>query len=306
VLGKGGAGKSTVAAAMALAATYAGKRALVVEVAGQHHLSRLFRTASVADDRETELAPGLFGISVDAERATEEYLSGQLKIRPLVEILTRSRAFHTFAAAAPGLPELVTVGKIWSMAIALDEATGRPVWDTVVVDCPATGHGIALLETAGNVADLAANGPIREQASRIQEVVSHPAATGIVIVALPEELAVAEAVEAAETLHAHGLPVAATVLNGVHPTRFAPGDAPALEAVARDGGAPTVRAAARSALVHLDHQRTDAAYRDRLAAGARVPVIDLPRIVRRRMDLPALQGLAHVLAAATATPAARA
>ena len=90
--------------------------------------------------------------------ATEEYLAGQLKIRPLVELLTRSKAFHTFAAAAPGLPELVTVGKIWSLAIALD-AAGAPVWDTVIVDCPATGHGVALLETAGNVEELAAGGP---------------------------------------------------------------------------------------------------------------------------------------------------
>lgn len=296
VLGKGGAGKSTVAAAMGVAAARAGGRALVVEVSGQHRLSRLFRAVGVADHGETELAPGLFGISIDAESATEEYLAGQLKIRPLVEILTRSRAFHTFAAAAPGLPELVTVGKIWSMAIALDEQTGRPVWDTVIVNCPATGHGIALLETAGNVADLTASGPIRDQAARIQEVVSHPAATGIVIVALPEELAIAEAVEAATILRGHGLPVAATVLNGVRPIRFADDDAPALQTVA--SGAPPgdpVGDAARAALSHLAHQHGDAVYRARLAAEAGVPVIDLPRLVRRRMDLGALEVLADAL-----------
>jgi anion-transporting ArsA/GET3 family ATPase len=290
---------------MALAAARGGRRALVVEVAGQHRLSRLFRTVGVADDRETELAPGLFGISIDAERATEEYLSGQLKIRPLVEVLTRSRAFHTFAAAAPGLPELVTVGKIWSLAIALGD-DGAPVWDTVVVDCPATGHGIALLETAGNVADLAANGPIREQAARIQEVVSHPAATGIVIVALPEELAVAEALEASATLRGHGLPVAATVLNGVHPLRFADDEAPALEAVAQGDPDRRVRAAARAALRHLAHQRSDAAYRDRLAREAGVPVIDLPRMVRRRMDVAALETLADALSASPPATAATA
>jgi anion-transporting ArsA/GET3 family ATPase len=293
VLGKGGAGKSTVAAAMGLAAARSGGRALVVEVAGQHRLSRVFRSASVDDDSETELAPGLFGISIDAERATEEYLSGQLKIRPLVEILTRSRAFHTFAAAAPGLPELVTVGKIWSLAIALDDRTGDPVWDAVIVDCPATGHGIALLETAGNVADLAATGPIRDQAARIQEVVSHPAATGIVIVALPEELAVSEAIEAAATLTGHGLPVAAAVLNGVHRDRFTDGDAPALEALAAGAGEPPVRGAARGALRHLDHQRGDATYRGRLAAETGLPVIELPRLVRRGVDLEALGTLAE-------------
>lgn len=295
MLGKGGVGKSTVAAAMGLAAARSGGRALVVEVSGQSHLSRLFRSAEVGHEREAELAPGLWGVTVDAERATEEYLAGQLKVRPLVEILTRSKAFHTFAAAAPGLAELVTVGKIWSMAIALDPA-GTPVWDAVIVDCPATGHGIALLETAGNVADLAAEGPIRDQATRIQEVVSHPAATGIAIVALPEELAVSEAVEAATILRGHGLPVAAAVLNGVHPRRFSDDEGPVLERVASETDGP-VGGAARAAATHLGHQRTDAEYRARLAEGCGVPVIDLPRLVRRRMDLAAVQELAARLGA---------
>lgn len=287
-------GKSTVAAAFGLAAARAGRRALVVEVSGQHQLSRLFRSAEVAHDHERELVPGLFGISIDAERATEEYLAGQLKVRPLVELLTRSRAFHNFAAAAPGLPELVTVGKIWSMAIALDEGTGRPVWDTVIVDCPATGHGIALLETAGNVEELAAGGPIRDQAARIHEVVTHPAATGVVIVALPEELAVTEAIEAATSLTEHGLPMAAAVLNGVRPPRFAATDEPALTAVASSADGP-VAGAARAALEYLEHQQADAAYRDRLAAESRLPVIELPHIVGRRLDLAALETLADAL-----------
>lgn len=305
VLGKGGVGKSTVAAAMGLAAARSGARALLVEVAGQHSVSSLFRAGGVEEERETELAPGLFGISVDPERATEEYLSRQLKVRPLVEVLTRSRAFHTFTAAAPGLPELVTVGKIWSMAIDLDAATGRPVWDTVIVDCPATGHGIALLETAGNVAEMASAGPVHDQAARIQEVVSHPAATGIVIVALPEELAVTEAIEAATTLGGQGLPLAATVLNGVRPARFGDDDLPALTALAGAGAGPPAEGA-RAALRHLEHQRSDAAYRDRLAQGTGLPVIELPRLVRRRIDLEAVGELAGALADGVRDPAGRA
>jgi len=295
VLGKGGVGKSTVAAALGLATARSGGRALVVEVAGQHRLSQLFSAGRVSEETATELRPGLFGISIDAERATEEYLAGQLKIRPLVELLTHSKAFHTFAAAAPGLPELVTIGKIWSLAIALREDGGAPVWDTVTVDCPATGHGIALLETAGNIEELAAGGPIRDQAARIQEVVSHPAATGIVIVARPHELAVAEAIEATQTMRGHGLPVAAAVLNGVHPERFSTDDAPALAAVAEDPG--PLGEAARAGLRHLERQEDDDAYRARLVAETGLPVIDLPRLVRPRIDLPALELLADALAA---------
>jgi hypothetical protein len=90
--------------------------------------------------------------------------------------------------------------------------------------------------------------------------------------------------------------VAATVLNEVHPQRFAEEDAPALEAVAAGEADGPVREAARAALAHLDHQRTDAGYRARLADEAGVPVIDLPRLVRRRMDLEALGVLADTMA----------
>lgn len=301
MLGKGGVGKSTVSAAMGLAEAQAGKKVLLVEVAGEQNLSRLFRAARVSDDAPVELAPGLFGISIDAEAATEEYLAGQLKVRPLVEILTRSKAFHTFAAAAPGLPELVTIGKVWSLAIALDG--GEPAWDVVIVDCPATGHGVALLETAGNIEELAAGGPIRDQAARIHEVVSHPAATGIVIVALPEELPVSEAIEAATSLRGHGLPVAAAVLNAVRFDRFAAGDAPALTGALEHGSAP-VREAARAALEHLGHQQADAAYRERLGSETGLPVIDLPEIITRRFDIASLAALADALALDAGTPAA--
>jgi len=301
VLGKGGAGKSAVSAALGLAEARTGRRVLLVEVAGQHRIARLFHAGEVGEDRETELAPGLFAISIDPERATEEYLSGQLRIRPVVEVLTRSRAFHTFAAAAPGLPELVTVGKVWSLAIALD-GEGVPLWDVVIVDCPATGHGVALLETAGNVEELAAGGPIRDQAARINEVVSHPAATGIVVVARPEELAVSEALDAVALLRAAGLPVAATVLNGVRAERFSPDEAPHLEAAAH-AGASAVRAAALAALQHLEHQVADAAYRDRLSAEGGVPLIELPEVISRRFDRDALEVLSDHLAAPVATAA---
>ena len=302
VLGKGGVGKSTVAAALGLAAARAGRRALVVEVAGQQHLSRLFSAARIGDDEPAELRPDLFGISIDAERATEEYLSGQLRIRPLVELLTRSKAFHTFAAAAPGLPELVTIGKIWTLAIALDDQGGGPFWDTVIVDCPATGHGIALLEAAANIQELATGGPIRDQAARIHEVVSHPAATGIVLVARPQELAVSEAIEAGQALGQRGLPLAAAVLNGVHRERFSGRDAPALRTVAAAGDGP-VAEAARAALRHLAHQEEDAAHLSRLAEGTALPVIALPEVVRRRFDLSALAVLADALTAGVATDA---
>jgi anion-transporting ArsA/GET3 family ATPase len=297
VLGKGGAGKSTVAAALGLAAARRGDRTLVVEVAGQEHLSGLFRTSRIGHEEARQLAPGLFGISIDPERATEEYLAKQLRVRPLVEMLVRSRAFSNFTAAAPGLAELVTIGKIWSMATDLHPDGGRPVWDRLVVDCPATGHGLALLETAGNVRELAGGGPIRDQADSIQRVVEHPAATGIAVVARPDELSVTEALEALTGLRDRGLPVALAVLNAVSPARFADDEEPALRRAAAEAPAPA-RDAAAAGLRHLERQRAEDEHRRRLREESGLPVLELPAVVRRRFDVPALESLAGAAAAA--------
>jgi anion-transporting ArsA/GET3 family ATPase len=298
VLGKGGVGKSTVAAALGLLGARAGRRTLLVEVAARRRLSRLFAGAAIGADRPTELAPGLFGLSIEAERAMEEYLDMQLKVRPLVDLLVKSRAFHSFAAAAPGLPELVTLGKIWELATHVED--GRPVWDVLVVDLPATGHGIALLEVAGRVHELAASGPIREQSAKIAEVVGHPAATGIAVVARPEELAVTEATEAVAALREKGLPAAVAVMNGVCARRFTPEDVPVLEAALAatpDGAAAT---AVRAALAHAHRERREQGQSAQLAEGVDLPVVELPELITARMDLDGVGILAGALGASPA------
>lgn len=291
-------GKSSVAAALGMSAARSGKRTLVIEVPAGEHRSALFTRAGVKHGHEMEIAPNLFGLSIDVERATEEYLASQLRVRAMVELLARSHAFHHFAAAAPGLAELVTIGKIWSLAVQLRTDGSAPVWDTLVIDCPATGHGLALLEMAGNVSDLAASGPIRDQAERINKVVTHPAATGIAVVARPDELPVTEALETADTLRASGLPVALAVMNAVRPRRFSPDEAEALrrarERIASDGVEPLTAAldAARDELEHYDEQ---SAQGRRFAEGVGVPMIELPEIDHRRFDLVAVRALADAL-----------
>lgn len=276
VLGKGGVGKTTVAAALALGMADAGHRTLLVEVGAEQRTGALFGVPP-ARDEPVQVRPGLFALSVDAESATQEYLTIQLRVRPLVEMMSRSRAFHQVTQAAPGLAELVTLGKIWDLATTVSD--GTPVWDRLVVDAPATGHGIALLEAAGNARELAGSGPIHDQAGAIEKVIRHPQATGVAVVARPEDLAVTEAVEAVAALRAKGLPVTCAVMNGVRRSPFGPGDRQAL-AVAREAavaGSPE-RAAADAALAVATGADHDAREVDGLAQAGGLPVAVLPEV----------------------------
>lgn len=293
VLGKGGVGKTAVAAALALGLADAGHRTLLVEVGAETRTEALFGVTPPPDE-PVEVRPGLFAITIDAERATQEYLSIQLKVRPVVEMMARSRAFHQVTQAAPGLAELVTLGKVWDLATTVRD--GAPVWDRLVVDSPATGHGIALLKAAGAARDLAGSGPIRDQAEAIETVVRHPAATGIAVVATPEDLAVTEAVEAVEALRAGGMPVACAVANAVRRSPFSAADATALAAVltAADVGEPE-RAAAAAALAVWEGARHDAREVEGLAREAGIAVAVLPVVPELAPGSGGLEALAAAL-----------
>src|SRR5215207_225723 len=143
VTGKGGVGKTTVSAALGLLAARAGKRTVICEVAEQEQLAAIFGVAA-SEHEERELRPRLHAISVDPERAKEEWLRYQLKSSALASVLGGSSVFRCLSAAAPGLSELVTIGKVWDLA-QLERRTGGSEFDLTIVDAPATGHGVAML-----------------------------------------------------------------------------------------------------------------------------------------------------------------
>src|SRR5919204_278698 len=205
VTGKGGVGKTTVAAALGLAAARAGKRTIVCEVAHQERMSQAFRREGVGYS-EAELAPRLFAISIDPQRSMEEYLSSQVKPAPLYKLLFDNRFFQYFAAATPGMRELVTIGKIWELAQLERRSAKASPYDLVIVDAPSTGHGLGILRTPATFRDAARVGPIRRQANIIDSFISDPKLTGVVTVALPEEMLGNEARQVdAERFAEHGL-----------------------------------------------------------------------------------------------------
>jgi anion-transporting ArsA/GET3 family ATPase len=266
VTGKGGAGKTTVAASLGLVAAREGRRVVLCEVGGH--------------DRLPDLVPELTTVSVDPEEAKREWLRYQLKSRTLAGVLGGSNLFQYLTAAAPGLTELVTIGKVWDLA-QLEPRAGGPTYDLAIVDAPATGHGLAMLRAPSTYASIARVGPVGRHAERIDSFLRDAGQTGVIAVALPEEMPVNETIELERALLRElVIAIDAIVVNAVHPTRFRPEEVRALEAAAsRAGGAPPAASAAlRAALSEHRRARGEHAQVRRLRRAVDAPVTTLPRV----------------------------
>jgi anion-transporting ArsA/GET3 family ATPase len=297
VTGKGGVGRSTVATALGLLAARRGLRTIVAELAGQERVQRAFERP-VGQFKEAELAPGLFTISIDPQRAMEEYL--RLKAGPLGSALGSSRLFQTFAMATPGMRELLSVGKLWELAQPRRRTSGSEPYDLVVVDAPATGHGVGMLRTPRTFAEIARVGPIAQLGEAIAATLQDPAQTALVAVCTLEEMAVNETLALEREAQASGLRLAAAIVNARYPQRFAAAEAQQLAELAADSAPPTARGALRAAL--SAHARTQAqgAQAARLARDLRAPLLELPYLFAEHLGRGELEQLADALEQALA------
>jgi anion-transporting ArsA/GET3 family ATPase len=218
VTGKGGVGKTTVALALGLAAARRGLRTIVCEVAHQERFSRLMGREGVGYE-ETEIADDLSAISLDQQHTLEEWVSYQLPSKTLASMLYRNGIFQHLTSAAPGIKELVTIGKIWELAQLHRKTKDARPYDFVVVDSPASGHGLGMMRAPRTFSDIARVGPIRHQADRIHDFIVSDR-TGVLAVALPEEMPVNETLEYAEEIEHFRGPLDAVVVNGLYPARF--------------------------------------------------------------------------------------
>jgi anion-transporting ArsA/GET3 family ATPase len=289
VTGKGGVGKTTVAAALGMAAAEAGRRTIVCEVADQDRVSRALGREGVVPETEVRLADNLWAITIDPSRALEEWLGKQIGGAGL-RVLARSSAFQYFVAAAPGAKELITIAKVWELTQPSRWDVRNRTYDLVVVDAPASGHGLAMLTTPRTFGEIARVGPIRRQAFKVRDLLADPEQTGYVAVALPEEIPVNETLELERRLpDAVGSSLEAIVVNGLWPERFSAADASTLRSM---NGRPAVAAA----LTSYERARAQRSHLRRLRREASAHVVTLPYLFEGELGLPEYERLARDLA----------
>jgi anion-transporting ArsA/GET3 family ATPase len=303
VTGKGGTGKTTVAAALALALAGGGRRTLLVEVEGRQGVAQLFDLAPLPyEERRITTVPGggeLRALAVDAEEALLEYLEMFYKLGVAGRALRKVGAVDFATTIAPGLRDVLLTGKVKESVTRTTD--GRRVYDAVVLDAPPTGRIGRFLNVTAETARLAKVGPIKNQSEGVAAILRSPL-TLVHVVTLLEEMPVQETADAIDELGRLGIPIGSLVVNATRPPLLA--DARVTSAALRQGlaaaGLPTdretVAGLAAEARAYQTRLAVEAALREELAALGR-PVVELPHLTDG-IDRAALDTLAARLTAA--------
>ncbi|MFE0641235.1 ArsA family ATPase [Streptomyces sp. NPDC058877] len=289
VSGKGGTGKTTVAAALALALATEGKRTLLVEVEGRQGIAQVFETEALPyEERKIAVAPGggeVYALAIDAERALLDYLQMFYKLGGAGRALKKLGAIDFATTIAPGVRDVLLTGKACE-AVRRREKHGGPAYDHVVMDAPPTGRITRFLNVNDEVAGLARIGPIHNQAQAVMRVLKSPE-TAVHLVTLLEEMPVQETADGIAELRDAELPVGRVVVNMVRPhvldaaaVRAASGNhreavARALASVGVPGGTDLVDPLLEQAAEHARRVELERTQRAALE-GIGVPSYELP------------------------------
>jgi anion-transporting ArsA/GET3 family ATPase len=289
VTGKGGTGKTTVAAALAIALATGGRRVLLTEVEGRQGIAQLFDTQPLPyAEQRIAVAPGggeVRALHVDAEAALLDYLSMFYNLGLAGRTLRRMGAIDFATTLAPGLRDVLLTGKI-KETVGRTEDNGRHTYDAVVLDAPPTGRIVKFLDVTRAMADLAKVGPIKGQSDGVVRLL-HSEDTAVHLVTLLEEMPVRETLEAVADLDGADLRPGAVIVNRVRPPRL-----PARSVTSAAGGrvdASRIRTGLVAAGLELDRDVLEGLVAETVEHAIRVQAESNAREQLAEGDLPALE-----------------
>ncbi|RJO63203.1 MAG: chromosome partitioning protein [Myxococcales bacterium] len=297
--GKGGVGKSTVVASLAVLAARRGKKALIVEIETASAMRRLF-SAPFVGFMPLEVANNIWTININSEEALQEYVEEHVKIHRLAKIIVNNSILRYFFHTAPAVAELVTINKLYSLVHEKHPHLNGPAYDLILVDLPATGHALGFLDVPRVLKQLVISGPLRKIIDRYERLFTDPELTALNLVTLPADMPVTETIEMFNRLKsAIDIPKGLLIVNAM-PDRVFDEEEAAL--LARLGGTLASETGTANAVLTgqtlLSRQQRSEDHIRRLVEQVKMTVVTAPRILSGRLDRDALGRLATAFSGA--------
>ena len=311
VSGKGGVGKTTVSAALALAAARQGRTVCIAEVDRKGTLPKLFGADELSYD-PNEISPGVWGMNIVPESALAEYLEVQYHMKRISKVLTSSHFVDYITTAAPGLKDILVLGKIWYLEQGRAGTRNEPRFDTIIVDAPAAGHMLTFLQAPMGLSDAVRVGPIKRQSEWLVDMLTDPTRTRVHLVTLAEEMPVSETLETAEALEGKlAITMGPIFANAVYTELLSSEEEKLLQSVMEDGRADELSAPADKVGLKLEEEDLEALagyarflearraiqqeHLDDLRDGVDEPLLELPFLFSAGLALPDIETLADAI-----------
>jgi anion-transporting ArsA/GET3 family ATPase len=314
VSGKGGVGKTTISAALALVAARAGRKVCVAEVDRKGSLAKLLGGGAVGYEPE-ELSPGVWGMGIVPEDALAEYLDVQYHMKRISRLFTNTHFVDYITTAAPGLKDILVLGKIWYLEQGPQRGGTKHDFDTIIVDAPAAGHMLTFLAAPMGLANMVSVGPLRRQSDWLVEMLRDPKRTRVHLVTLAEEMPVSETVETFNALQSHiGIDAGTVFANAIYSELLTPEEKQELDELKSQKRVDELGIEAKSVGLTLDDEDLEAlvgyarflgARRDiqsmhlgKLRKAIEDPVVEMPFLFSAGLALPDIETLADSIEAA--------
>jgi anion-transporting ArsA/GET3 family ATPase len=308
--GKGGVGRTTVAAAFAVAAARRGRRVLLCQTKSKERLSSLFGVAPVGTEL-ARLRERLWAVNMTPQAALREYGAMVLRSQFIAKQVLENKVSRSFLRAVPGLEDYAMLGKTWYHTTEVED--GRPKWDLVILDGPATGHIVTMLSIPQAILDAVPEGPLTRPAAATLALMRDPARAAMVLVTLAEDLPSNEAIELKQRVDATvKMPWGPLLVNQLYPPRFTQGpSARAVAALPEDVGDAELGPLVTSARTAQRRRALNEKYLERLRRDLPLPQVQLPFLFAPRFDFAAVEELSRrlegqIAAAPEASPSSQA